>query len=376
MAEFTEIMDLQRCVEAFGNELASPINPLTFKSFQGALLLSYAFTCSANFIPACTPSQGECSLPWAVVMLFYSCVETSTMYLNRVHSFFIQYFRDTRAFYELDIKHDPSIYLQFTNIYRGARESKYLTELHRYIEAIQEDEAWNDLLFQISYTPSTSIPCCYFVFALGCLWESIAVNVHTILPFSNMKVIDLRVHGERDLLLAKSMLQTPPGGLQEDFAYGQEEPYNPLLQACPLLFLKEGDVKTPRIIQLLTVVLKMINQFAPALSLHRRINRCIFRLSSLKKFLHDSYELCISDTFRRKMEVKFGLCINAVESRNQKRSKSNRHNATTHKWIGSALKTDIYKNHLEYLPELERFITDDSCGPASVPSNLSYSEET
>lgn len=70
------------------------------------------------------------------------------MYLNRVHSFFIQYFRDTRAFYELDIKHDPSIYLQFTNIYRGARESKYLTELHRYIEAIQEDEAWNDLCFK------------------------------------------------------------------------------------------------------------------------------------------------------------------------------------------------------------------------------------
>ncbi|KWX11263.1 hypothetical protein QR46_4786 [Giardia duodenalis assemblage B] len=376
MVEFAEIMDLQRCVEAFSNELSSPMNPLTFKSFQGALLLSYAFDYSTNFIPTHAFSQGEDTVPWAIVMLFYSCIETSTVYLNHVHGFLTQYFQDARDFHELDIKHDPSIYLQFKTIYQGHRESKYLTELYQYMEAIQENEAWNDLLFQISYTPSTLIPCCYFVFALGCLWESIAINVHAILPFSNMKVIDLRVHGEKDLLLAKSTLQATPDGLREDLAYGQERPYHPLLQACPLLFLKEGDVETPRVIQLLTIVLKTIDQFTPALSLHRRINPSIFKLGSLKRRLYSSYKLCISETFKRKMEVKFGLCISAVENRSQRVTRSRHQNMTSHKWISSALKTDTYKDRLEYLPELERFITDDSCGPASLSSEASYSEDT
>lgn len=378
MTELTEILDLQRCVEAFANELSSPINPLSFKSFQGALLLSYALECSTNFIPTCDPSHEESTLPWAIVMLFYSCIETSTIYLEYIHRSLYRYFQDDKGFHDLDIKHDPSIYLQFKSIYRGHREIKYLIELHRYIEAIQENETWNDLLFQISYTPSTLMPCCYFVFALGCLWESIATNVHAILPFSNMKVIDLRVHGEKDLLLARSTLKDSPDRLYEDFTYGQEKPYHPLLQACPLLFLKEGDVKTPRIIQLLTIVLKTIDQFTPALSYHCKINPCIFKLGSLKRRLHDSHKLCASENFKHKMGVKFGLLISAVESKNQRTLTSNYQNATSHKWIASALKTDTYKNRLEYLPELERFITDDSCGPASPLSSDSsyYSEET
>lgn len=377
MTEFAEILDLQRCVEAFANELNSPMNPLTFKSFQGALLLSYAFDCSANFIPAHSSSQEESTLPWAIVMLFYSCIETSTVYLEYVLSFLYQYFQEDKDFHEIDIKHDPSIYLQFKSIYRGHRELKYLTELHQYIEAIQENEAWNDILFQISYTPSTLIPCCYFVFALGCLWESIAINIHAILPFSNMAIIDLRVHGEEDLLLAKNTLKASPDRFCEDLAYGQEKPYHPLLQACPLLFLKEGDVKTPRIIQLLTVVIKTIDQFAPALRFHCKISPCIFKLSSLKRRLRDSYRLCTSENFKHKMGVKFGLLINTTESKNQGASKPNYQNETSHKWIASALKTDTYKRHLEYLPELEQFITDDSCEPVSLSSDTnSYSEET